>query len=193
MPDQQEAKKQEAQQPPPAPIDVQLKHQQEENGKLHVALRQAAEDMQLMREMMERQQKLLLQRPVASGEVVQQPTPEPGTEVIFTNHAGKFEHGIVVSSTEYDGCVLNVTGAHPSDKQQYEFVKIGRKGTRGTYCIPTAGELESTLGPLRDQQKKLKTRMEESSRFSAVVRQKGGQGDVEGRPPAPEFAPVLTH
>ena len=163
-----------------------------ENELLKATLAQQAEDMKVLKEGLERHQKLALQ-PIATGLEIKQPTPEPGTEVIFTNHAGKFEHGVVVSSSEYDGCVLNVTGAHPGDKQQYEFVKIGRKGTKGTYHICDKGELIETLAPMYEQRAKLLKRMETSAEFSKVMRQKGSTSDLDKQAPAPEFAPVRTH
>lgn len=165
-----------------------------ENELLKATLAQQVEDMKVLQEGLKRQQQLHHQAQIAgpSGLAVAQPTPEPGTEVIFTNHAGKFEHGVIVSSSEYDGAVINVTGAHPGDKQQYEFVKVGRKGTRGTYHIPAEGELASTLGPMHTQRAKLIKRMEDSAEFSKVVRQKGSSGDLDKQAPAPEFAPVVN-
>jgi hypothetical protein len=149
--------------------------------------------MKVLQEGLKRQQQLHLQAQTAgpSGLAVVQPTPEPGTEVIFTNHAGKFEHGVVVTSSEYDGCTLNVTGAHPNDKQQYEYVKVGRKGTKGTYCIPGEGELESTLALMYGHKAKMTKRMEQSAELSKVVRAKGS---TAGEPEAarPEFAPVVN-
>lgn len=171
--------------------EVELK---KENELLKATLAQQAEDLKVLQDGLKRQQQLHLQAQTAgpSGLAVVQPTPEPGTEVIFTNHAGRFEHGVIVSSSEYDGCTINVTGAHPGDKQQYEYVKIGRKGTKGTYCIPAEGELEATLAPMHAQRAKLKKRMEESAEFSKVVRTKGSSGDLEKQPAAPEFAPVVN-
>jgi hypothetical protein len=177
-----------------SPTDEMIAKTLKENELLKATLAQQAEDMKVLQEGLKRQQQLHLQAQTAgpSGLAVVQPTPEPGTEVIFTNHAGKFEHGVVVTSSEYDGCTLNVTGAHPGDKQQYEFVKVGRKGTRGTYCIPAEGELEATLGPMYTQKAKLTKRMEDSAEFSKVVRQKGNSGDLDKQAPAPEFAPVVN-